>query len=188
VLVSSQQLGIDLIGPVRADTSWQAQTEGAFDITQFEIDWERQTVKCPLGKLIYYWREGLGKHGKPNINVGFRPSDCRACACTSRCTRNVGNGARTLTFPRKAILALQAARERQQTDEFRRYRARAGVEGVISGDRRPRHATNTLPRTVQDHLQNVATASAINLLRAFHWLMGKPKAETRVSSFAALAA
>jgi len=38
------------------------------------------------------------------------------------------------------------------------------------------------------HLQNVATASAINLLRAVNWLIGQPKAETRISSFAALAA
>jgi transposase len=63
------------------------------------------------------------------------------------------------------------------------------VEGAIS------QATVTLDmrRTRyrgQDktHLQNIATASAINLLRAVNWLVGKPKAETRVSPFAALAA
>lgn len=191
VLVSSQQQGIDLIGPVRADTSWQAHTEGAFDITQFEIDWGQQAVKCPQGNLTYYWREGFGKHGKPNINAGFRPSECRVCSSRSRCTRNKGKGGRTLTFPQKEQhLALQAARQRQQTDEFKeQYRARAGVEGVIS------QATVTLDMRRaryrgQDktHLQNVATGSAINLLRAVNWLMDKPKAKTRGSSFAALAA
>jgi transposase len=38
------------------------------------------------------------------------------------------------------------------------------------------------------HLQNLATVSAINVLRAVSWLMGKPKAKTRISHFAALAA
>jgi transposase len=191
VLVSSQQLDVNLIGPVRPDTSWQAQTEGAFDLTQFEIDWDRKTVKCPQGNFTSYWREGLGKFGKPNILTGYKPSDCRICSCNSLCTRNKGNGARTLTFPQKEqYLALQAARERQQTDEFKdQYRARAGVEGVISQATVALNMRRTRYRG-QDktHLQNVATASAINLLRAVNWLMGKPKAKTRISSFAALAA
>jgi transposase len=191
VLVSSLQQGIDLIGPVRADTSWQAQTEGAFDITQFEIDWEQQVVKCPQGNLTYYWREGSGKHGKPNINAGFRPSECRVCSSKSRCTRNKGKGGRTLTFPLKEQhLALRAARERQQTDEFKeQYQARAGVEGVISQATVALDMRRTRYRG-QDktHLQNVATGSAINLLRAVNWLRDTPKAKTRVSSFTALTA
>jgi transposase len=191
VLVTSQQLEVNLIGPVRPDTSWQAQTEGAFDLTQFEIDWDRKTVKCPQGKFTSYWREGLGKFGKPNILAGYKPADCRACSCAAHCTRNKGNGARTLTFPQKEqYLALKAARERQQTDEFKdQYRARAGVEGVISQATVALNMRRTRYRG-QDktHLQNVATASAVNLLRAVNWLNGKPKAKTRISSFAALAA
>jgi hypothetical protein len=34
----------------------------------------------------------------------------------------------------------------------------------------------------------VATAGAINLFRAINWLRGELKAETRISTFAALAA
>ncbi len=191
VLVSSQKLDVDLVGPVRPDTSWQAQTEGAFDITCFEIDWDKKRVMCPMGNFTSYWREGRGKHDKPNINAGFKPSDCRACSSASRCTRNTGNGARTLTFPPQAqYLALRTARERQQTDEFKaQYRVRAGVEGVISqaaftlGMRRTRYRGKD-----KTHLQNVATASAINLFRAVNWPTGEPKAETRLSSFVTLAA
>lgn len=190
VLVTSQHLGIDLVGPVRADNSWQAHTEGAFDLTCFSIDWEHKTVTCPMGQVNGYWREGLGKFGKPNINVGFKTSACRTCSQSSCCTRNTGNRARALTFPRQAeYLALQAARERQKTAAFKTlYRLRSGVEGVISqaafalGMRRTRYRGQ--PKT---HLQNVAIASAINLTRAVHWLMGNPKAKTRLSPFAALA-
>jgi hypothetical protein len=88
------------------------------------------------------------------------------------------------------VQALHAARERQQTDEFKEeYRARAGVEGVISqatvalGMRRTRYRGQD-----KTHLQNAATGSAINLLRAVNWLMGKPKSETHVSASATLAA
>lgn len=137
-------------------------------------------MKCPQGNFTSYWREGLGKFGKPNLNTGYKPSDCRACSCTSHCTRNQGNGARTLTFPQKAqYLARQAARERQQTDEFKaQYRARAGVEGVISQATVALNMRRTRYRG-QDktHLQKVATASAINLLRALNWLIGQPKAK-----------
>jgi transposase len=191
ILVSSQQLGVDVVGPVRSDTSWQARTEGAFDLTCFEIDWERKTVRCPMGNYTRYWNEGSGKHGKPNVVTAFDAADCRVCDCLARCTRNVSRRARTLSFPRKdEFLALQAARQRQQTDTFKtQYQARAGVEGLISqatvtlGMRRSRYRGRD-----KTHLQHVATASAINLLRAVNWLSGALKAETRISSFAALAA
>ena len=190
VLVTSNHHGINLVGPVRADTSWQAQTEGAYDITQFYIDWSQKTVRCPTGKINGYWREGTGKFGKPNVRVGFKASDCRPCAEASRCTRNKKNKARTLTFPQKAeYQALQAARERQTTDTFKeQYKTRAGVEGLISqasfslGMRRSRYRGQD-----KTHFQNLATASAINVLRAVNWLIGKPKAKTRISHFAALA-
>jgi transposase len=191
ILVSGQQLGVDVIGPVRADTSWQAQTEGAFDLTCFEIDWEHKRARCPMGKFTRYWNEATGKHGKPNVTAAFDSRDCRMCDCLSRCTRKTTFRARHLTFPQKdEFLALQAARERQQTEAFKiQYQARAGVEGLISqatvtlGMRRSRYCGRD-----KTHLQHVATAAAINLLRAIHWLRGGLKAETRISTLGALAA
>jgi transposase len=191
ILVTSQQMGVDVIGPVRADTSWQAQTEGAFDLTQFTIDWEHKKVQCPVGKFSRHWIEGTGKHGKPNVTAAFSPTDCRTCEAFTRCTRNVSRHARSLSFPRQdEFLALQAARKRQQTDAFKtQYQARAGVEGLISqatvtlGMRRSRYRGRD-----KTHLQHVATAGAINLFRAINWLRGERKAETRISTFAALAA
>jgi transposase len=191
ILVSSHHVGVDVIGPMRADTSWQAQTEGAFDLTRFAIDWEQKAVQCPMGKFTRHWIEGTGKHGKPNITAVFSPTDCRTCDAFTHCTRNVSRRARSLSFPRQdEFLALQAARNRQQTDAFKtQYQARAGVEGLISqatvtlGMRRSRYRGRD-----KTHLHHVATAGAINLLRAVHWLTGGLKAETRTSSFAALAA
>jgi transposase len=85
---------------------------------------------------------------------------------------------------------LQAARQRQQTQEFKdQYALRSGVEGSIS------HAAFTLGlrRTryrgvVNTHLQHLATAAAINLIRVTHWLADVPRSQTRKSRFAALVA
>ena len=85
---------------------------------------------------------------------------------------------------------MQAAREREQTDEFKEaYKKRAGVEGTISqavgvlGMRRTRY--RGLGKV---HLQHLLTAAAMNLMRVVDWLNGKKRATTRLSAFARLAA
>jgi transposase len=43
VLVASRdEHGITLRGPTRPIQGWQAQTEGAYDLSQFTIDWEQR--------------------------------------------------------------------------------------------------------------------------------------------------
>lgn len=96
-----------------------------------------------------------------------------------------------MTFPPQAeCLALQAARRRQDTQEFKdRYAIRAGVEGTISqavfalGMRRTRYRD-----LAKVHLQHILTATAINLLRVLDWQAGKPSTKTPHSAFAALVA
>ncbi len=55
--------GIDLLGPVRPDVSWQARDEDAFDITKFTIDWENEVAFCSMGKLSRYWGPAKGPRG-----------------------------------------------------------------------------------------------------------------------------
>ena len=76
------------------------------------------------------------------------------------------------------------------SDEGRKlYAKRAGIEGTLSqgvrafGLRRSRYVG--LAKT---HLQQVATAAAMNLERLGAWFVDRPRAQTRVSRFAALAA
>jgi transposase len=86
-------------------------------------------------------------------------------------------------------MALQAARERQQTESFKElYKRRAGIEGTISqaafalGMRRTRY--RGLKKT---HLHHIATATAINLQRCVDWLWEVPRSKTYKSPFARLA-
>ena len=190
ILGKSQQVyGIDLVCPVHPDCSWQAQTEDAFDITCFQIDWDKQQAICPQGITSRYWSPGQGPHGKPTIQVQFPRAACRACEVRSRCTRAKADPRELTLAPKDEFLALQAARQRQQTDDFKqRYAARSGVEGTISqaaytlGARRSRYIG--LAKT---HLQHVITAAAMNLTRSIAWLNEVPRSQTPKSRFAALA-
>jgi transposase len=48
VLVKSQRnLDLEIIGPMRPDSSWQAKTGQGYDLSHFTIDWQTQQVTCP---------------------------------------------------------------------------------------------------------------------------------------------
>jgi transposase len=183
------QYGVEVIGPVRPDVSWQA-TEGGYDASQFTVDWGRQRVTCPEGKQSQSWGPRTDNQTRPAINVKFSRTDCRLCASRSRCTRANGEARHLTLRPEGEHEALQTARVAQKTPEWKdRYDRRAGVEGTISqGVRRCdlRHARyRGLAKT---HLQHVLTASAMNVVRAVRWLEGEPLAQARVSPLMALAA
>lgn len=186
--VSQDRYGIDLLTPPRPDPSWQAQTPGAFDLSHFQIDFPRQQVTCPQGHLNRSWLQRTGNRNTPVIQVQFSAKVCQGCTFQERCTTNLQG--RSLTFiPEPAFSALQAARQRQQTVEFKRvYQQRAGVEGTLSqaiaslGMRFTRYIG--MPKV---HLQHLMTAAALNLLRVLDWLADKPRASTRTSTFARLA-
>lgn len=89
---------------------------------------------------------------------------------------------------RREFEALQAARKRGRTAEFRAVHAlRAGVEATLSqgvrrfGLRRARYVGLAKTR-----LQHVAIAAAMNLVRIGDWLAGVPIAPTRRSHFGQL--
>ena len=87
--------------------------------------------------------------------------------------------------PKEQMLALFAARQREDTEEFKEiYRHRAGIEGTHSqgvramGLRRSRYIG--LPKT---HLGHVAIAAAVNLIQLMSWLRGEAPEQTRTSAF-----
>jgi transposase len=189
-LVTSQyDHQIDLIGPIYEDHQWQAKAKNGFDMAHFQIDWDARRVTCPQGNLSVRWSEMETARGRTMVAVGFSAADCMACPTRALCTR-AKTGARNLTLqPRAEHEAIQTTRQRQQTIEFAaQYASRAGIEGTLSqgirafGLRKARY--RGLAKT---HLQHVATATAINLVRLADWLNRVPRTTTRCSPFAALA-
>ncbi len=85
--------------------------------------------------------------------------------------------------------ALQHARRRQKTDEFKQlYKKRAGVEGTISqGTRTYGLCSSRYIGQTKTHLQNILSAVAMDLMRLANWFNHSQPAQTRTSSFAAFA-
>ncbi len=185
LLVSSQRdYGIRLLGPVLADTSWQAKAGKGFDLSHFQVDWQRQEVICPQGQRSVYWSVQPER-----IEAGFARRTCAACPCKPDCTHATIDGRVVHLRPQAIHEALQARRAEQHTPAFRQqYATRAGIEGTHSqgvrrmGLRRSRY--DGLPKT---HVQHVLTAVAINLVRIDAWLLGKSPGSTYQSPLALLA-
>jgi len=185
---SLEDFGIELIGPVRPDVSWQAKAPDGYDISQFEIDWEKQQVTCPEGHPSQCWTPSKDAWDNPTIRVKFSRTDCRLCSNRHRCTKSKSEP-RSLTLRLQAEHeAIQAMRQKQLSEEWKsRYNLRAGIEGTLSqgirvfGMRRTRYIG--LAKT---HLQHLLTAAAMNVVRLVNWLDGIPRAKTRTSRFAAL--
>ena len=190
LLVESQKRGVDLVGPIPSSKSWQDRIEGAFDHTQFQIDWQKRLVTCPMGKESVRCTERKTWRGTPNLLFVFDKKDCYPCPSREQCLRAKSAG-RTLTlYPQEQYEAQLKARKRQQTEAFKElYAERAGVESTISqAVRRTKMRRSRYLGLSRTHLQQVASAAAINLARVFGWLSGVRPQETRISPFQALAA
>jgi transposase len=125
--------GIELVGPVRPDTSWQAQAGQGYAISAFAVDWEAKTVTCPQGHKSVDWVVNRDPWGTGTVHVGFAKATCRACPSRPLCTRAKA-APRALTLRREGRHeAIQAMRKRQDAPEWRAlYGARAGIEGCLS--------------------------------------------------------
>ncbi len=189
LLASSQQeYGVTLFGPARGDIHEQARAGAGFDAQQFTIDWEAEQATCPAGRRSVSWTPAVDNRDNDVIKIKFATTDCRLCTHQADCTHSTPPR-RTLTIrPRDQYAALQAARARQATEEFKeQYAARSGSEGTLSHGirtfelRRSRYIG--LART---HLQHVLTATAMNFVRVSLWFAETPRANTRQSAFVRL--
>lgn len=191
MLVDSQQRhGIAVVGPVVADTSWQAHAAEGFSKADFDVDWDRQIVTCPEGRQSISWLPSTYPKGGMQFEARFARNDCAACPKRSRCTRSKVEPRIITLQAREDYEALQSSRRNQATAEFRNsYAARAGIEGTHTqairrcGLRRCRYVGLAKTR-----LQHVITAAALNLIRVAEWHNGTLSANTRISRFAALQA
>lgn len=181
-LVDAARDGTRLIGPLRPNSSWQMKTPEAYDLSRFDIDWERQRVTCPQGKLSVCWHERLEKGRRPITGVHFARVDCQPCSARSWCTR--GRGPRHLAFTqREQFQAIAEARALVGSEAWLvEYHRRAGIEGAISqgvrafGLRRARYVGLR-----KAGLQELAVAAGMNVARLSSWLAGERPLGTRVS-------
>ncbi len=149
---------VDLIGPTAKDYRWQAQQQNGYALANFSIDWEHEQALCPQGQISSSWTPTWTRN-QEIIRIKFGFTVCGAWPVRAQCTKAKR---RSLSVRRQeAHFALDAARQRERTEEFKQeYARRTGVEGVHAqgvrrmGLRRSRYIGE--PRT---HLQHVVTAT-----------------------------
>ncbi len=188
LVIARRDYQIDVLGPVYTDRQWQAQGGTGYDLRSFAIDWAARVVTCPQGQRSIRWSVTRTARQRTMIHVDFAKAACAACPARELCTRAT-TVPRTLTLqPQAEHEAIQAARQRQEMPEFAtQYPRRAGIEGTLSqgvrvcGLRAARY--RGLAKT---HLQHVATAAGLNVLRLGAWWQHVPPARTRRSRFATL--
>jgi transposase len=162
---SKQKYGVEIVGPVAEDPSWQARSVGGFDNSQFQVDWERKVVICPAGQQSVSWLPSTYPQNGMKWEARFSRIDCSLCRLRAQCTRAKKEPRIIGLQEREHYEALQARQQQQTTEEFqKRYAARAGVEGPHAqavqrcGLRRCRYIGMAKVR-----LQHVLTAAAINI-------------------------
>ena len=182
LLVTAQtQHQVDVLGPPLGSYSRQHQSGQGYDLQAFVLDWEAEQARCPQGHTSVKWTPGHDVSGDPVVRIRFDRGTCRACPVRSACT-TAKDAPRQLTVRPQALHeALQAARQRQGTTEFReRYALRSGVESSLSqGVRRFDLRRSRYLGLARTHLQHVCTATAMNVVRVIAWLHEEPLGERR---------
>jgi len=191
LLARQREKGREIVGPIPPDTSMQKKT--GYDLTAFELDWEKREAICPQGHTSRRWNAKKGNRSEDAFHVFFAPVHCQVCPVKTVCTKSE-KGGRTLTlYPQDIYEAMDERRAEQSGEAFqKRYAARSGIEGTLSegvrahGMRRSRY--QGMEKT---HLQMVSIAVAINVVRIHQMLerekMGLPPRRVRKrSSFARL--
>jgi transposase len=192
LLVSGpRQHQIDVVGPPLGSSSRQSRESLGYDLHSFVIDWEAQQAICPQGHRSVKWTPGPSQSGLPVIRIRFKKATCLACPMRPACTSSK-EAARQLTVkPQAQHEAIEAARRRQETDEYKTlYALRAGVESTISqGSRRFDLRRSRYIGLARTHLQETINATAMNLVRIAEWLRkgGTTPPKRRPGHFARLA-
>ena len=175
VLVNAQQQHIDVVGPPLGSSSRQRRDGHGYDLHAFAIDWEAQQAQCPQGQRSVKWTLGRSQTGASVIRIRFDRAICRACLTRSACTTSPEAPRQLTVKPQALHEARQTARQRQETPEFRaQYALRAGVESTLSqAVRRFDLRQSRYIGLARMHLQQVLTATAMNIVRVIDWLRGR---------------
>ena len=145
------------------------------------LKWEAQQARCPQGQPSVHWRPGRDGSGDPVIRLRCDGPTCRACPARPACTAAKGAPRQLTVRPPVHHEAIQAARQRQETAEFKaQYALRAGMASSLSqGTRRFALRRSRYIGLARTHLQQLLTATAMTIVRVIAWLWGEPLGERR---------
>jgi transposase len=152
---------------------------------QFRVDWDRRVVTCPQGR-----RASPGYQAPPadghRLGGALLRRDCTPCPARVHCTRATREPASS-ACGRASTRGAGAGATAPGHRAFRTQDARrAGSSTHAQGTRRCGLRQARYTGLAKTHLQHLATAAALNLVRLGEWWLGARPATTRRSPFAAL--
>jgi len=151
---------VDLLSPMRRPN------DPDVDKSAFSFDNQAQTATCPKGQTVPASSHHTNQEGRTAFTFVFERDVCEACPLFTRCVHSKTTGRTVTTSLYEEYL--RAARQRQETDEFKQlYRLRPRIEGkqadlVSHGLRNTRYVGKPKRR-----LQHLWLAAAVNLKRMF---------------------
>ncbi len=189
LVTAQEQYGVELIGPVAQNASWQVKQAQGYDNSQCTIDWKNRTATCPQGKTSKKWTIRQEEKFPGAVRAQFAKKDCLACPARAQCTRTANSPRQITLRSQSQHQAIQQARQRQTTAQFKdRSAKRSGVEGTISQAVRAFDLrVSRYIGTEKTHLQHLLAATAIHVVRLFHWHLDPTPFNLHCSRFAALA-
>jgi transposase len=159
------QRHIDLVSPLAVPS------EPEVDKTAFDIDLDAKRVTCPQGHVATDAKTVKDAQGRAVLLFTFARETCEACPLFERCVHSRTRGRSICTHYHEKLL--QAARSRQQTDEFKEtYVLRAAIERQIAGLVRHGLREARYVGKTKNRLQAQWTGAAINRRRLFALFRG----------------
>ncbi|MDW4910594.1 transposase [Streptomyces sp. ADMS] len=189
LLVAAAGQHIELMGPVRGDTTAQNRSGEGLGQDAFTVGWPARTVTCPRLQRSVSWSAQRKPTGTEIIRVHFAKADCDACPVRAACTSAMSKWGRNLTLlARPQQQALDQRRREQDTDQWQAaYGTRAGIEGTLSQAVRVTRTRTTPYRGLhKTRLGHVLIAAGLNFRRLDAWWTETPIGSTHISRFARL--
>lgn len=175
---SSLGHGVNLLGPISADTFGTARKDTILPPEAFTVDVENQQATCPGGYAARLWslHERSGRNGRSLVAIAWNKKTCSQCPLRQQCLPP-GQLQRVLRLSPYYTLLI-TRRAEQKTDAFReRYRRRAGIEATFSHLVNVHRARRTpYCGSAKTLCYYTALAVGVNLRRVALWEAGhRPK-------------
>ena len=110
---------IDVVGPPFGSYRRQGREGHGDDRQAFGLDGEAQQARCPQGHSRVHWRPGYTVSGDPVMRLRFDGATGRACPPRREGTSAQAAPRQLTVSPQVHHEALQAARQRQGTPQFK---------------------------------------------------------------------
>jgi transposase len=142
---------------------------------------EAQQARGPPGQTRGKWTPGRDMRGAPVIRLRLDRAPWRPWPPRQRCTAAQAAPRQRTVRPPAHPAATQAARQRQGTPEFKeKYALRAGgARSLSQGSRCFDLRQSRYDGCARTHLQQLLTATAMQIVRGIAWVWEEPVGERR---------